>query len=88
MTKNIPQIFLELCQVWCHDHFPGKHVLVANHPPSEEHFPNVQGDLLLMQLHSTSSCSVAIREISSTSLSTESSEQVLDCDPSAFSSPR
>lgn len=55
MAKNMIQIPLELWQVCFHDHFPGKPVLVTNHSPSEELFPNIQCELPLMQLHSTSS---------------------------------
>lgn len=51
MSESIVQTLPELQQAQCHDHCPGKHVPVPKHPPSEKHFPIIQTEPPLMQLH-------------------------------------
>lgn len=51
-------MLLDLWQAWCHDHFPEEFVPGVNHYLHDEPFPNVQSELLLMQLDSMVGCSV------------------------------
>lgn len=50
MAKSIVQKVTELCQAWCSDFFPGKPAPVAEHPLSEEPFPNVPSEPPLREL--------------------------------------
>lgn len=44
------QNLIELCEAWCSNFFPGKPAPGADHPLSEEPFPNVQSEPLLREL--------------------------------------
>lgn len=44
MAKTTVWKVTELCQAWCSDIFPRKPAPVADHPLSEEPFPNVQSE--------------------------------------------
>ena len=81
MTKSIVQMLLELGQAWCHVHFPGDPVPVTGHPLSEEHFPNVQSELPLTELHSISSCLITGHQRAEINISPSTAhlEEIVDC---------
>lgn len=60
MTKSIVQTLFELWQVWYRNHFHEEAVPVSNLLLSEEPFLSVPLELLLVQVHSISSCPIAV----------------------------
>ncbi|KAJ7401682.1 hypothetical protein BTVI_93221 [Pitangus sulphuratus] len=80
---------LELCQVWCCDHFPGEPVLVPNHPLGEEPFSNIQLKPLLTQLQAVPLGPVTghHREEISAYPASSPPEEIVDCNEVSPQSP-
>lgn len=51
VPENILETFLECCQAWCWDHFPGEPVHVPSHPLEVELSPDIQPKPSSNQLH-------------------------------------